>query len=186
MLAEVMLGINLFYLIDVDKLWCLYFLLFPEPAALCSSLYLPAVNYSYFYLFLLASALVLDCWLIWIFRLLQCCTCCLRLIVDSEIEEERDNFCPGSWTARRGSQMVGRLCLPQWNSGLSTGRCLGKEKAFGSQDIYFNQRLKVVGKTDRIRLLENDCSVLRSHYGGQLLVNLYKRKYFEQFKWKLF
>ncbi|XP_049663647.1 receptor-type tyrosine-protein phosphatase C isoform X9 [Accipiter gentilis] len=51
----------------------------------------------------------------------KCCTCCLRLIVDSEIEEERDNFCPGSWTARRGSQMVGRLCLPQWNSGLSTG-----------------------------------------------------------------
>ncbi|XP_049663645.1 receptor-type tyrosine-protein phosphatase C isoform X7 [Accipiter gentilis] len=50
----------------------------------------------------------------------KCCTCCLRLIVDSEIEEERDNFCPGSWTARRGSQMVGRLCLPQWNSGLST------------------------------------------------------------------
>lgn len=63
---------------------------------------------------------------------------------------------------------------------------LGKEKAFGSPDIYFNQRLKVVGKSDRVRLLGDDCSMLRSHYGGQLLMKLYKRKYFEKFKWKLF
>lgn len=81
---------------------------------------------------------------------------------------------------------AGRLGLPQCSSGLSTGKCLRNEKAFGSPDTYFNQRLKVVGKSDRIRLLGDACSMLRSHYGGQLLMNLYKRKYFEKLKGKLF